>query len=98
MLSYLGGAPGRLVFDDRHCCTEDSFAVHLGLYFDNFPHGECTSLCYWLIERWVVKVVKVMNLQRTSEASCGSSFKGQHPAEVETQVKGKTSLNRAFSK
>ena len=54
--------------------------------------------CYWLIERWVVKVVKVMNLQRTSEASCGSSFKGQHPAEAKTQVKGETSLNRAFSK
>ena len=40
-------------------------------------------------------VVTAMNLQWTSEASCGSSFKGQFPAEVEIQVKeGGTSLNK----
>ena len=44
-------------------------------------------------------MVKVMNLQRTSEASCGSSFKGQLPVEVEIQVKeGWTSLDRTSSK
>ena len=40
-----------------------------------------------------------MNLQRTSEASCGSSFKGQLPAEVEIQMKeGGTSLKKTSSK
>ena len=44
-------------------------------------------------------MVKVMNLQKTSETSCGSSFKGQLPAEVEIQVKeGGTSLNKTSSK
>ena len=42
-------------------------------------------------------VVRVMNLQRTSEGSCGSSFSGQLPAEVEIQVKeGGTSLHKTF--
>ena len=44
-------------------------------------------------------MVKVMNLQRTSEASCGSSLQGQFLAEVEIQVKkGVTSLNKTSSK
>ena len=44
-------------------------------------------------------MVKLINLQRTSEASCDSSFKGQLLAEVEIQVKeGGTALNKTSSK
>ena len=42
-------------------------------------------------------MVRVMNLQRTSKGSCGSSFSGQLLAEVEIQVKeGGTSLHKTF--
>ena len=44
-------------------------------------------------------MVRIMNLQRTSEGSYGSSFSGQFPAEVEIQMKeGVTSLNKISSK
>ena len=42
-------------------------------------------------------MVRAMNLQRTSEGSCGSSFSGYLLAEVEIQVQeGGTSLNKTF--
>ena len=42
-------------------------------------------------------MARIMNLQRTSEGSCGSSFLGKFLAEVEIQVKeGGTSLNKTF--
>ena len=42
-------------------------------------------------------MVRVMNLQETSEGSCGSSFSGQLPAEVEIQVKeGGTSPHKTI--
>ena len=44
-------------------------------------------------------MVKLINLQRTSEVICGSSFKGQLLAEVEIQVKkGGTALNKTSNK
>ena len=42
-------------------------------------------------------VVRVMNLQKTSEGSCVSSFSGLLPAEVEIQVKeGGTGLQKTI--
>ena len=42
-------------------------------------------------------MARVMNLQKTSEGSCGSSFSGQLPAEVEIQVKeGGTGLHETI--
>ena len=42
-------------------------------------------------------MVRVVNLQRTSEGGCESSFSGLLLAEVEIQVKeGRTSLNKTF--
>ena len=42
-------------------------------------------------------MVRVINLQRTSEGSCGSSFLGQLLAEVEIQMKeGGTGLHKTI--
>ena len=44
-------------------------------------------------------MIRVTNLQRTSEGSCVSSLSGQLLAEVEIQVKeGGTSINKIFRK